>query len=80
MRSESSIAGLSAEVGVGLDVALSSLVSIGAGLDVALVKLGREATQCDPPTACEVDGFSFDRDGDGAGLQLRLGAQASLTL
>jgi hypothetical protein len=76
-NSDTSVFGLVAEAGAGLDIYLDKIFAIGAGIDAAFLNLGRQRVEdCAP--SCMIDTVTFDEDGDAVGLQLRAHGHASL--
>jgi hypothetical protein len=77
--SDTSVYGLVAEAGAGVDLYLSDLLSIGAGFDAAFLNLSRQRADqgCDMG-ACMIDEVNFEQDGDAVGLQMRLHGHATL--
>jgi hypothetical protein len=64
--------GLTGEVGAGLDIFLSRVVSIGVAFDAAFLNLTRQGD--DSCSGCTIDGLTtvnLEEDGDATGLQLR---------
>jgi hypothetical protein len=73
--SDTSVYGLVLDAGVGFDFYLSDNFAIGAGFDFAFLNLSRQ--QDDTCTSmCTIADVNFEEDGDAAGLQVRLFANA----
>lgn len=72
--SDTDVHGLYVDSGAGVDLRLLSWLSLGAGFDVAFLNLGRQSVR----DAGTVNMVNFEEDGDGAGLQIRVHAQATI--
>lgn len=72
--SETTVTGLAAEAGFGLDVKLSRALSLGAGADIAFLNLTRQGVA----GARTIGAVDLEENGDSVGLMLRISAQLTL--
>jgi hypothetical protein len=77
--SDTSVFGLAVELGGGIDIYLSKIITIGGGFDAVFLNLSRQRIDsgCGGAT-CMVDEINFEEDGDSVGLQMRVTAHVGL--